>query len=425
MVIRWLPFSGTVLALVMSGAVCADGLMRDGLGPRSTGRGGANIASADNGVVLYDNPAGIVNTEGCGLVDAGFDLLLTDMQYSDPENPHTDADDNPFPLGEFSIIRKMGGGRWAMGVGVFAPAGFGADYALEGPPVLPGPQHYKSIGALGKVLPGLAYQMTDRLSVGATLGVGIGHIEVEGPHILQSPGLFQGMPTLLDLQGTGAAPTWSLGLQYRLTEATTVGLTYQDETRLELDGTTRVDVPMLGQRSSFASKLDIAWPRSVGVGLRHAFNPRRIVMADVVWYDWSHAFNSFDLLLTDPTNPAFRAMLGPSIAEQFPLHWRDSVSVRLGYEHWLCPCHVLRCGYVYHRNPIPDGALTPYIEGILEHAVSAGYGCAGAWELDAAYQFSFGPDRTVDRSYFIGGDFDGSHHDVQAHWLSLGALRRF
>jgi long-chain fatty acid transport protein len=422
---RWMPLCSLGLLLALIARSLADGVIRDGLGARSAGRGGTNIAFADNGVVLFDNPAGMVNIDGCGLADAGFDVLFTNLHYSEQPNINVGADDDPVPLAQAAIIRRGPNPRWAYGLGLFAPAGFATEYDMAGPFPLVGVRRYKSFGSMAKILPGVACRLTDRLSVGGTLGVGVSHMEVEGPYFLQSPGAFQGTPTMLDLQSTGAALAWSAGVQYQLTPATTLGATYQGETRFEMDGNARVEVPLMGQ-TGFDLDMAVTWPRTIGVGIRHELCPHRILSADVIWFDWSTAFDGFDLRLSEATNPVFADVIGPSLRERFPLDWRDTISARMGYQQHLGGGRVIRFGYVYHRNQIPAQTLTPYIPTILEHTFSFGYGqILAGWHVDLAYQFMFGRDRTVASSGLVGGDFDGGRVESQAHFLYLSFLRRF
>jgi len=409
---------GLLFLLAGRNAALADGLMLNGLSARSLGRGGTNLAYADNGAVLFENPAGAVNIEGSGLAEFSVDAMFTDFRYSDPSNNASDR--GMIPLPQIAMVRKSADGNWAYGLGLFVPAGFSETYDLQGPFPLVGTQRYKSFGSLMKVLPGAAYRVNDRLTIGATLGAGISHEELEGPYFLQNAGPLQGTPTLLDLQATGAALVWSVGLQYQLTESTTLGLTYQSDSRFELQGTTRVAVPGFGD-SSFDTEMDVTWPRSVGLGVRHELCPHQILSADVIWYDWSRAFDSFGIHLRNPSNVAF-----PSIDEEFPLRWHDTASVRVGYERILSGGQVLRFGYDYHRNPIPTATATPYIQAMLEHAFSMGYGWTwNSWSVDLAYMFTFGPDQAVAVSDWIGGDFDQSSGKAQTHCLAIGLMRQF
>lgn len=405
-------------------SVLADGVIRDGLGAISSGRGGTNIAHSDNGEILLDNPAGMVNIQGRRLFELSADLLMTDLHYTQPPDDNAFALFRPSGLPQVSFIRRSANGQWAVGLGAFAPAGFGAEFDLNNP--IMGQQRYRSLGALAKVLPGVAYRVSDRLSVGATLGVAASHVELEGPIFLQS-GQLRGAPSLLDLQATGATLAWSTGVQYQLSESTMLGVTYTGESRFRFHGRVSADVFGLGAdpvHSDFDAAVGLTWPRSVGVGVRHDLCPHRRISADVIWYNWSQAFDTLGLRLTNPTNPLF-APLGP-VQDQFPLDWRDSVSVRLGYEYFVTPCRVWRAGYVFHPNPVPDTTLTPYIPGTLEHAFSIGHGVRwGIWNIDLAYQFSFGPDQQVTTSDFVGGDFDNSKIEARAHWISLSLLREF
>lgn len=410
-----------------TGVAAADGLIRDGVGARAVGRGGANLGFADNGQMLLDNPAAMANVQGDGLAEVGFDLLFTDLQYGDAANNgrYVPSDDNPFPMGQVSYIRRLDD-VWSFGLGAFSVAGFATAYDLPGPFPLLGQQHYKSLGAFGKILPGISARLTDNLSAGATFGVGVSHAELEGPYFLQAAGPFQGTPMYLDLQATGAAPCWSFGVQYQLSEQTTIGASYQSQTSFNMDGNTLVNVPGLGL-NRFDTALHMSWPQSVGLGVKHSICPHHTLACDVLWLDWSRAFDQFDVLFTNPDNPVFQAVVGNSLPEIFPLQWRDTVSVRTGYEFRPNDDHVWRLGYTYHRNPIPTGTLTPWIQGILEHAFSIGHGWnfSEFTSFDLAYQYSFGPQQFVGSSDWIGGDFSNSRQYAQYHFLLLSLQQRF
>ena len=62
----------------------ANGVIRDPLGARVAGRGGANVAYADSGMILHDNPAGMVHLPAQHFTEFGVDLLFTEILYTDP-----------------------------------------------------------------------------------------------------------------------------------------------------------------------------------------------------------------------------------------------------------------------------------------------------------------------------------------------------
>ncbi len=274
-----------------------------------------------------------------------------------------------------------------------------------------------------KILPALAWKIDERLSVGGTFGLAISHAQLELPFNLQT-GWLAGLPTMLDLKVTGFAPTWSLGLQFKLTPNTTFGLAYRGETRFRLKGKAKVDVSGVGflpLRAQYAAEADLVWPRSLGAGVSHRFNKKHRTSIDVVWFDWSHAFDKISLKLTDGSNPLFRLALGPKVRDAIPLGWHDAVAFRIGHEFSPTDSDVFRVGYIFHESPIPAATLIPNLAGILRHAVSVGYGHQwDKWGLDVAYQYSWGPTMRVGRSSIVGGDYNHSSVKAQAHWLFIG-----
>lgn len=397
----------------------ANGLVREGVGAISVGRGGTNLGFADNGAIILDNPAAMSNVDGCGLLDLGVDTFIGDLKYTDGD-PNADfADVSGYPSGMLGYVHHMPYSDFTWGIGVFAPAGFGAQYDLNNPVL--GPSIYKSLGVLGKVLPAVSYRLTDQLSIGGSIGVAISHAELEGPFFPQT-GALAGAPTLMDLQMTGAAPTGSVGLQYQMTPSTTIGLAYTEETRFVFDGSavTQTMSPFGLLYSEFDAQLDLVWPRSLGIGLQHQLCDCQRLGFDVIWYDWSHAFDRLDMRLTNPSNPMIIGLVGPVITDSFPLRWKDTVSFRFGYEWDSSAVCTWRFGYVYNDSPAPDATLTPYLDGVLEHSFSLGYTRRlYSADLNLAYQYQFGPERQVGDSEIVGNDFDNSTFRAQAHWIAV------
>ncbi|WLD12067.1 OmpP1/FadL family transporter [Planctellipticum variicoloris] len=422
----WFPFLLAVLA-VCSPAL-ADGLVRDGIGPISGGRGGTNIAHSDNGAILNDNPAGMIFSNSGGLFEGGVDTVILDLGYTDPQNSYSHNKVSGFPVPQLSAFKVFDDGDrlWALGLGIMAPAGFGAEFSQVNPVF--GRQQYRSLGALGKILPSVAVQVTDRLSVGGSFGLAMSHVELNGPFYLQT-GPMAGTPTLLDLHSTGYAPTWSIGAQYVATENTTFGLAFISRTDFSMKGGADVQVP-LGQGpplfGRFDADVDIAWPSSLGFGVKHRVAPRHQVSADVIWYHWKSTFNNLGLTLSETDNPIYQALLGSSADDAVPLQWHDTVSLRLGYEFLKSREQTWRAGYVYHGRPVPSNTLNTYTDGVLEHAFSLGFSrVLEDWTLNFAYQYSFSPTVHTDESLIAGGDFSDSTFRAQAHWVMLSVSRPF
>lgn len=404
----------TVALVLQSGTLLADGLYLNGVSARSIGRGGTNQGFADNGGILYDNPAAMTNIEGNGLLEASIDLLVTDFEYSDPQNPGV-TDSSATALPQLAAIFKTPDERFAFGIGLFVPAGFTQHYRMNAPAPVGGMQEYQSYGSLIKLLPGAAWQVTDRLSIGGTIGLAYSQIQLRGPYVLQSVGL----PTYTDLDADGFGLTASAGLQYELTDTTTLGFTWQSQTSIGLDGDTNVVVGR-GLSARYDTEFTIEWPSSLALGVRQEFG-KHVFAADATWFNWGDTWDDYLIQFSSPT----RRFFPDSVEDPFHLDWHDTVSMRLGYEYDLGKQRTVRLGYVYHPTPIPNSTLTPFIQAITEHAFSCGYGFEfRGWMIDLAYMFTTGDTQRVGTSAFIGGDFDNSVHSAQTHAFCVNFIKR-
>ncbi len=420
---RLVRFLGLTLLAVLWLQPCpawADGLIRDGLGPISTGRGGTNQGFADNAAIILDNPGSLVNVKGTGLAEVGADTVITSVDYSNSFNDVT-SKIRPLPMPILGYVQKSEDCRWAWGIGAFAPAGFGASYGDLNNPLI-GSNLYKSIGGLAKILPALSYQVNDRLSIGGSVGIGFCHVELEGPLFVQT-GPFAGVPAIVDLSATGVAPTGSVGMQYRISERTVLGATYTEQTNFNLRGGVHATLlPGFPIVSNFDTKVRIKWPRSVAVGLKHEICPHHRISGDVIWYDWAHAFDQLGLEMSASSNP----FIPSTIRDVLPFRWTDTISMRLGYEWMPTDRDTFRGGYVYHSSPVPDSTLNPYTDGVLNHAFSLGYSRGfEKFAFNAAYQYCYGKPRHVGTSSLVGGDFDNSSLNAQAHFLMFSVLVPF
>lgn len=404
----------------------ADGLIRDGLGAISGGRGGTNIGFADNGSIIYDNPGALVNVAGNGLLDLDVDTVIPQVHYTDSKPNNVYSAVRPIPTPNLAFIQRSRSRQWAWGIGAFAPAGFGASYQMQNS--FAGPQKYQSLDGMGKCLFALCYRVTDRLSIGGNVGFAINYLDLQGPLYLQD-GLLTGAPTIVNLQNTGVAPTGGFGIQYLLSEKTTIGLNYISQSKFKMGG--NMDSLAFGVApfpiySKFEATTAMVWPRSVGVGLSHRFNRRNTFAVDVIWYDWAHAFNQVSVNLTNPSNPMVGAILGGESVQKLPLNWRDTVSLRLGYQWTPDDINIFRFGYVYHASPSNSATLTPYTDGLLEDTFSIGYSRKiGRAYFNTAYQYTWGPTRHVGTSALAGGDFSNSTLHTQAHIAFMGFLVPF
>jgi len=217
-------------------------------------------------------------------------------------------------------------------------------------------------------------------------------------------------------------------MQYKWTEQTTIGATYTEQSAFDLHG--GADATLLTQfgpiNSHFDAKMRLKWPRSIAAGIKHEFCEHRRLGIDVIWYDWAHAFSQIDIELSNPTNPIIPILAPLPVTDALAVRWRNTVSMRLGYEWDSNEYNTWRAGYVYHSSPSPNSTLNPYLDGILQHAFSAGYSRKlSRATLNLAYQYTFGQRRYVGDSSFVGDQFSNSSMFAQAHIAAVSFLVPF
>ena len=413
-----------VLGALASRVARADGFLRDGLGPIPAGRGATNVAHADNGSVLLDNPAALADAAPGGLLDVHVGQYLFDFRYSDPENAGANGSGTLLPIADAAVlVRSRDRPRVGWGLGVFVPAGFGADYDLEtGPGFAAGRHGYHSFAAFVKVVGGVAWRLTESLRVGAHLGVAGAYVSLRTPYWLQT-GALAGAPVRASVRGVGFAPAWAAGVQWQPLATTVVGASYTAPSDFATGVGGRARIGVAGARDAYDATVDLGLPRAVAVGVRHDAASWARLSADATWRDWSDAFDDVRFTLTRG-HGTFGVT---SVTDRLALAWHDTWTLAVGCE--LLPATqpaVVRAGYTHHPSPTPDATLTPLIPVTLEHVVAAGLGWRfGALQLDVSWQYTFGPARRVGRSRLVGGDFASSRLEVAGHAWFVGLTRRW
>lgn len=399
----------------------ADGFLRDGMGPIPAGRGATNVAHDDNGSVLLDNPSALASIAPPALADLHLGQYLLSFQYADAENRRAAGAGSLLPIADAALLfRSATNERLAYGVGVFVPAGFGADYDLAAAPAFGAGKHaYRSFAAFAKVVGGAGYRVTDRLRIGAHVGLAGAFVQLRLPYWVQS-GQLAGTPIRVRIQGTGLAPAWALGAQYQVADGTVLGASYTAASDFAAGIGGRARVALGGEaRDAYDATIALGLPRAVALGVRHDVGASGRVSAEATWRNWSAAFDRVRFDLTHGGGALGVREVGDEVA----LGWRDTFVLGLGYELLAPPAFAARAGYTYHPSPAPSATLTPVIPVTLEHVVAAGLGWRrDELQLDLSYQYTFGPTRQVAASRLVGGDFADSRLTVRGHAWFVGLI---
>ena len=411
----------------------ANGVLLDAKGPITLGRGGTNIAHRDNVMSILDNPAALASLKG-KRIEASVDVLMFPMNYRNTLNDKR-AEDEYFLLPTLAYTQSKEQSRLGMGIGVYNPAGFSAEYRLNN--LFYGNQKYYSYASLTKILMGAGWNVNDRLSVGAGIGASYSKTELELPYAFQTGPLGTlGLSAKINLDADDSGFSWNLGAQWEISSATTLGFTFIAQDKLKMHGDVDVDIsggPFFDPNvnpdptAHYKVDFDFKWPQILGVGVKHKIESGPVFSLDVLLIDWSSAFDALNLKLTEGDNLGFNFLTGgSSTTDSFPMRWNDSYSFRLGFEHSLNEKDILRFGYIYNTNPVPAATLTPLIPGILQNEATLGFSRNWKnWTFGVSYTYAFQSKKTVANSDIQGGDFDSSTLKMSCNFLSLGFQYKF
>lgn len=241
-------------------------------------------------------------------------------------------------------------------------------------------------------------QLTERVSLGSTLFVGNGFMD--GPFVGDS-----GMTNAYALRGT-------VGLSYKATDTTTLGIYYQSVQRFRFRDEIRLQ--LLDGQIDVARDVHMALPQNIGLGWANSgfMDGRLLLAADVLYLDWDSA-------------ALFRSVYRPQWALQ------------LGTQYCLNERTKLRLGYAFAENPI-DSSVGTSVAGI---EVPGGIPAVNYLQAQLAvinqHRFTCGVGVRdvlpgVDFDAFAGGMFEASQNfgnltsvSVESYWLGLGFTWRF
>ena len=311
--------------------------------PNSLGTGGvANPTNTYGADAAWTNPAGMTGLDndeimaGVQIVfpKATFNSSIATAGGSDGGNAGVAA-----PIPSFFYVNNVSD-RLRLGFSVVAPLGGGLDYGDD----FVG--RYSTIsGELAGVAlsPSLAWQVNDRLSLGAGLSI---VYTVFNEDIAVNPAL---VPT-----GNGAdgklkiedATDWGyqpfLGLTYAFSERALLGVVYRAEMDTDLDGDVKTkNLPaVIG-----ADSIDISWdnPQWLEAGLSYQLDDMNTLFLNAGWQEWSK-FSKNRLAFSG-------GLLNP--ATTVDRNWDNTWHGGIAFRHQNGE-HGTSLGFSYESSPVDD-----------------------------------------------------------------------
>jgi long-chain fatty acid transport protein len=388
----------------------------------ATARGEAFAATADNPSAIYYNPAGLTQLQGHNL-RGGVYLLNLRSSY---ESAGGASFDNRKDLhGVPQLFYSYGATTLPLsfGLGFYSPFGLSSEW--------PDDTGFRTVATKGRLTymtinPVVAWRIFDSLSLAG--GVMLNYADIDLQRGIAWP--MQPFDNFA-FKGDGWDVGYNLGLLWRAHEKLAFGITFRSSTEVNLEGRTqfRNDVPLpipggpvipAFPEQRVPAQTDFPFPLKAVFGVSYRPTPAWNFEFNADFTDWSR-LRTIVIRQAAPFPPLFPQDI------TYPLNWESSWYYEFGGTRYFNNGWSVSAGYIFNENSVPDQFYTPLVADLDRHFFSVGTGFKGkSFNFDAAYQFGYGPTRTVTGSIpsATGQTADGEY-EFLSHAVFLTAGWRF
>ncbi len=383
---------------------------------RATARGNAFTATADNPSAIYYNPAGIsqlyapklslgvgtsktaVPSEQDG--EGGFRLRmgLYSITISSEARPlgaasSYNTSDRWQVAPNFFATWKQPNSKFTFGLGVYSPYGFGIWYPENNP--------YRQLAISGSIKyitinPVVSYQVTDTLSIAAGPTFNYAKSSLKNGLALAN--------SFFEFEGEGWGVGGNAGILWKPHPKHSFGVMYRSETWVTYDGHSNTFIPNLLSSRENASAL-MVFPQNVVIGYSYRPTPKWNLEFNLDWTDW------------DKLNTVTLRQASGNVPLTF--NWQSSFFYEFGASYQFDNGLTASAGYIYSENSVPNASFNPVVPDSDRHIFTFGLGKQwGNWDFDIAYQYAYGPSRTV--TSLAAGTYQ-----FDSHAISVSAGYRF
>jgi len=391
-------------------------LSQDGF---ATARGEAFVATADNPSAIYYNPAGITQLEG-GNLRAGIYGIYLDPSYRPPPGApnggntyHIENKLAAVPQSFYTYTPE--GLPLSVGLGIYSPFGLGVRWPQD--------TGFRSVATKGRLTyitlnPVVAWEPVPGFSIAGGAMANYVNMNLEqGLLGTESP-----FANFFRFKGDGWSVGYNLGLLWKPHEKVAIGAALRGAATVTIDGQTEFEQQPIMPPTERSAQADFKFPLGIVAGISYRPTPEWNLEIDAEYTDWS----SFKTITIHQASPP------PFPVQQdipFTLNWKGSWIYEFGVTRYLENGWHVSAGYVFNENSVPDAYYTPLAADLDRHFFSVGTGVKGwRFDFDLAYQFGYGPTRTVTGSspssqpaQFSGQTADGKYGFIShAVLLTLG-----
>ncbi len=398
--------------LYQASGASAGGLWLNTFGDFSGGRAGAGAeAGVDDAATILHNPASATQVEGRQAF-AAAGALLADVKFDTDYSNERLGDGNggdagvPAPLGTAAYVQEFGSSRFSGGVYFAGLAGAGLEYDDN----WVGRHQATDVELLiAAVAPTLAYRVTDRLSLGASVQFWYANLDLK----LKVPRLDQRLeePTA-SVDGDDTGFGYTLGAMYELTDRTRFGISYQSKIDPEFDGDLKIKgsggALRPGVDVQLAANTQLNMAQFVRLAMHHDMDEQWSVDFTVGWDDWSQLGDV--ILSTDRGDTPI------------PTKWKDTYHYAWGAQYRHDKNWAFTAGISYDTNPVSAhnrNAQLP-VDRQIYYAAGARYQMSDSFTLGGYVNYI-----DLGRARISNPRFGGEYDDNTALQLMVNAAWTF
>ncbi|MCX6558343.1 MAG: outer membrane protein transport protein [Candidatus Aminicenantes bacterium] len=401
----------TVVLIAASGiSLSANGLNLNGVGSKAIAMGGAFIGQADDYSAVFWNPAGLTQMKNTSLSLFGTDLIPSVTYTLSAYGIDAKSESKMYPSGAVGFFKPVSD-KLVLGILAYVPAGSGAKWNGEDLKLLSFNKalEWESMIAVISVSPAIAYKITDTLSIGATLNINYGMLNLKKPALFSMklpsppypPNTYVKYAEQYSEDETAVGFGATFGVLYKPSDKLGIGVSLRLPCKIKFKGTAENPLAqtLLHVTTTSDIERDATWPMWIGGGVSFKPIDKLTVNADLQYTNWKKV-EKIEAIYSDT---AWQASFATGAALQ--LRWIDKIQYRLGLQYQLCEKFSLRGGYYYDPCVGPDETLTILLPQFTYNVVTLGVGYrTGKLSLDVCVEYLMGQERTIDAATLTATD---------------------
>lgn len=381
----------------LSTSAFANGLSLNSIGTRALGMGGAFVGLANDGSAIYWNPAGLAGQRSM-FYAYGTGIMPTGYYKMDAANIDASMVKNIYPAP--GLFFNYSTGDLALGLGVYVPAGLGAEWNTAD---LGYPSNLELLSRIGviNISPAIAYKLSENFSVGVAVNISYATFDMKQPVLADVDG--DGIPEgfQYDESSSGIGYSATLGLKYDASKVLSFGATVRLESKVSMSGTAKN--PMFTKLPNMPPTIvpgpgesdfdrDITWPLWIAAGVAYKPTKKLTLAFDAQMSKWS----KLDELVTTYKDAYWKSVMGSSGQDKFILKWEDKIQYRVGAEYVFSKSFTGRIGYYYDPAPAPDETVNILFPSSTNNVLTGGFSyTAGKFLIEGAAEYLMGAERDV------------------------------